>query len=421
MEALNHSTHGKNVIFLISQPRAGSTMFQLMLSGSADIATTAEPWIALHPIFAVIQNTDDPIYGAENARMALLDFLKESGVDLTFYKKQIATLLQSLYNQAIKHQQKKYFLDKTPRYYHILDQLLEIFPGAKFLILFRNPMAVLNSILKTWVKDDLSFLANCVDDLILAPRKLVYWAYKNPNRCLKVHYEGIVSDPVMVLKKTCKFLNISYSDEMLHYTGRLNPDWKFGDQVGVYQFTQPTSDLVDKWKDDFKSDQNKLLAYSYLEALGPKLVKEMGYSYDDIKSLINLPDVYSQNNMMPWKTIANVIEGFSNIKDVRRAAFCAMMEEKLLVDSEFSNDVWSDFVRKMVNGIIFPKVNQMTAEHNRLETMADSYRNKISMMENKISMMENKISMMENTLSWKITAPLRESKLLRGLISHFKK
>ncbi|MCK5604413.1 hypothetical protein KAR91_21160, partial [Candidatus Pacearchaeota archaeon] len=59
-------------------------------------------------------------------KMALLEFLKESGVSIEFYNKQISSLLLALYNQAIRHQRKRYFLDKTPRYYNIIDDLHEL-------------------------------------------------------------------------------------------------------------------------------------------------------------------------------------------------------------------------------------------------------------------------------------------------------
>ena len=44
---------GENLIFIISQPRSGSTLLQRMLSGNKDIKTSAETWLMLHPLYAV--------------------------------------------------------------------------------------------------------------------------------------------------------------------------------------------------------------------------------------------------------------------------------------------------------------------------------------------------------------------------------
>ena len=43
-----------------------------------------------------------------------------------------------------------YFLDKTPPYAHFLPELLRIFPEAKFVALWRNPLAVVASIVETF-------------------------------------------------------------------------------------------------------------------------------------------------------------------------------------------------------------------------------------------------------------------------------
>ena len=42
---------GENLIFIISQPRSGSTLLQRMLSGNKDIKASAETWLMLHPLY----------------------------------------------------------------------------------------------------------------------------------------------------------------------------------------------------------------------------------------------------------------------------------------------------------------------------------------------------------------------------------
>lgn len=404
---MNNNIEGENLIFLVSQPRSGSTLLQLMLSGSSEIATTTEPWIALHPIFALRDGVIDTKYGANIAKAALLEFLKESGVGTDFYNKQISTLLLALYNQAIRHQGKRYFLDKTPRYYNIIDDLHELFPKAKFIILLRNPLAVLNSILKTWVKDDYSVLVNNVDDLMIAPHKLVKFLTEHPEICTRVKYEELVTNPEAVIKGICLFLGIEFSENMIDYGERINSGWKFGDQVGIRRSTLPNNDSMNKWKDALESPQEKLLAISYLESLGPKLIKEMGYEYDEIKAAISFPASNSHDNLFSWSTVMNVIEGLTNINDVRRAAFSVLLEEGLQKDntnSEFSE--WSDLVNKMVINVIRPKINQLNSEINQLKT--------------ELNLVRIEIDAMRNTLSWKMTAPLRNSRLLKVILTKFR-
>lgn len=280
---------GKNLIFLISQPRAGSTLLQLMLSGHSGIATTSEPWIALHPLYALREDCVKVDYDPRLAHLGLSEFLAQSGMDMGFYKKRIAAFLSSLYVQAASYQGKEIFLDKTPRYYYIINELVEIFPEAKIIILIRNPLAVLNSILKTWVKGNIPYLGSHRDDLTLAPIKLINGLKNYPEACHAIRYEKLVSNPGDVLKEACSFLGISYEAAMLDYGDRKNLNWKLGDAVGVHKSTRPTLGALDAWEKGFGSDQEKLFAASYLEMLGPKTVNDMGYDYDELKLIAGAP------------------------------------------------------------------------------------------------------------------------------------
>ena len=51
----------QDLIFLISQQRAGSTLLQRILGGHPEVHTTAETWLMLHPIYALReQGSDNP-------------------------------------------------------------------------------------------------------------------------------------------------------------------------------------------------------------------------------------------------------------------------------------------------------------------------------------------------------------------------
>ncbi len=291
-------------------------MLQLMLAGHPDIATTSEPWIALHPLFALRKKGIDTVYDSSLALNAMEEVLKQSGTDEVFYKKQIRTFLLSFYEKAIKHQKKKTFLDKTPRYYHIIPELMEIFPAAKFIILFRNPLAVLNSILKTWIKDDLPRLGNYKDDLMIAPQKLVDCVKEHPDRCLKVKYEELIVNTGSILKKICGYLGISYYENMVNYGSRLNTEWKFGDKVGVRKAIRPTAGNMDKWEKGFISTQEKHFAQSYLKELGPELVKEMGYDFDEVESLVSGPAEKMRKELISWNVLMD--EGTDINRHVRK-------------------------------------------------------------------------------------------------------
>lgn len=296
-----NNSDGNNLIFLISQPRSGSTMFQLMLAGHPDIATTSEPWIALHPLFALKQGLNAN-YDADLARMALNEFLKQSGINEEFHKKQVNCFLSSFYNQAIEHQQKKYFLDKTPRYYLIIDELIELFPKAKFIVLQRHPLAVLNSIIKTWVKNDLNRLGRYKDDLLLAPKVLLAASKKYSDKICILKYERLVENPSKILGEVCNYIGIEYHEAMSDYSERL-PEWKLGDPTGIYKGSRPFTNSLQSWKNDFSSPQLELFAYSYIKELGQGVIEEMGYDFDEITETFLSSVKANTSNLTTWSYV----------------------------------------------------------------------------------------------------------------------
>ena len=119
---------GQNLIFLISQPRAGSTMTQRILASHPDIHTVSEPWLMLHPLYAMRSQGYEAEYHAWEARTALKGFFEEVSSDEDAYFVGVRKMCGHFYNCALNSSNKSYFLDKTPRYYHIIPELHKTFP-----------------------------------------------------------------------------------------------------------------------------------------------------------------------------------------------------------------------------------------------------------------------------------------------------
>jgi len=133
----------KQIIFLISAPRSGSTLLQKLLVTSANIKTAAEPWWLL-PLLKYKSNQGYESYNKRIASKAIHDFdayfKRETGSSLD---NEIAKMVQEVY--SLLAPDAGYFLDKTPRYYLIVEQLRKLFPKAKFIFLTRNPLEILSS------------------------------------------------------------------------------------------------------------------------------------------------------------------------------------------------------------------------------------------------------------------------------------
>lgn len=274
------------LIFVISQPRAGSTLLQKMLSAHPGIRALSEPWIMLHPIYSLKESGLTSEYNSETALRALRAFLKELPSGEETYRRALKRMCLELYQEAMKGVSAEYFLDKTPRYYLIIRELADLFPDARFLILLRNPMAVLMSIVRTWMKDNVFQLREYNVDLFKAPLCLVDGIHFLSNKCVVVKYEDLVRDPETELKKICDHLQLSFLPEMINYKKSSSQRWEFGDQGTIYNASAPLADNADSWTESLKHPQLWRFASDYISQLNPSLLDLLGYPNESIASAV---------------------------------------------------------------------------------------------------------------------------------------
>ncbi len=292
---------GESLIFIISQPRAGSTLLQRLLAGNPAVLTSAEPWLMLHPLYALREKGIQAEYDSGEAHNALSDFLTYYAGGEEIYLLGISELARVLYSNALTRAGKTIFLDKTPRYYYIIPDLYRLFPRARFVFLVRNPLAVLASILKTWVGQEWTYLHNFRDDLLLAPERILAGRQLLGDEAIWVRYEDLVTRPADSLQAICHSLKIDYCPEMLTYRGREAPKGRRGDMVGINQHTGPAVDSLDTWKSMNTQDQTRQFAHAYLKALGPEIIQNLGYSFNEIDQAIGITTATSMKAIIPWE------------------------------------------------------------------------------------------------------------------------
>lgn len=274
---------GENLIFVISPPRAGSTLLQRILAGNDDVFATAEPWIMLHPLYALRNAGHTAEYNAEWSNAALADFCEnlEGGVDA--YVRAAGTMGRELYNIALRPSGRRCFLDKTPRYYFIAEDLLRTFPEARFVFLLRHPLAVLSSVLSSWIHDDWARLSNYACDLCEAPRRLAAAIDHFGSRAIVLHYEELAQQPEKTVRDLCDKLGLAFHPGMLEYGLREKPKGRMGDNIGIDRHTHPVAESCDKWKTAITSDRARYFAGRYVEFLDEQVLARLGYPKDQLR------------------------------------------------------------------------------------------------------------------------------------------
>ncbi len=269
----------KNVIFLFSLPRSGSTLLQRILMSHEKISSVSEPWILL-PFLRILKLKDGSgEYGPSPSCEVIKDFIKELPNKEKDYQKEMKSFIFSIYNK-VTDVDSDYFLDKTPRYYYIIPEIAKVFPDAKFIFLFRNPLAVMSSVSKTWYGGKLYFGGN-YQDLYSGPELLAEGYKLLADKSVKVKYENLVNNTEEELKKIFRYLNLEFDNADIDNFNRIKLNGEMGDP-NKYDYKKIEAKLAGKWKKFFNTKFRQKYAKKYLSYLSKDVLNIFGYNKDEL-------------------------------------------------------------------------------------------------------------------------------------------
>ena len=219
---------------------------------------------------------------------------------------------ETIYGSVLEKHGKRLFLDKTPRYTMIVDELYELFPKAKYILLLRNPLAVLRSELHTYVKGDWPMLAKFAPDLLDAPGRIVEARSRLGEAAIEVRYEDLVTSPESTVRSLCEFLGIEFDKKMLDYSDTPAPKGRMNDPVGIHKYTAPSPASLDKWKELGADGQLRHFALQYLAAVGDEIITALGYDAAELRQQIEGATVEAKaRHLYPWQLAIRTCEQWS--------------------------------------------------------------------------------------------------------------
>lgn len=284
----------KSPIFLFSLPRSGSTLLQRVLMSHKDIASIAEPWLLLPLCYANKKEGVLAEYAHISAFNALGDFINYLPNKEDDYNKALGDFANTLYEkQCLKNE--KYFLDKTPRYYFIIPEIIKIFPDAKFIFLFRNPVNVMSSMMQTWSNGRFNKMYAYERDLNFGPKALSEGYEMHKNKSLAIQYEEFVTSPDKFINEICEYLNIDYDENMLLNIDSQVMKGRMGDPTGVKEYKTIDKKPIGKWKNNFDSSFRKKYLKNYINSIEEEVLKVQGYDKQEILSNIEKLETSNKN------------------------------------------------------------------------------------------------------------------------------
>ena len=180
-------------LFLFSLPRSGSTLAQRILAAHESIDTASEPWVLLPFFYTLRERGVYAEYNHSSLVAAVEDFCETLPGGREDYISELRELALRLYRRAASDDA-QYFLDKTPRYHLISGDLLRAFPDCKHLFLWRNPLAVISSIIETWGNGKWNLYRHKID-LFDGLEELIKTYEANLDLIHAVRYEDLITKP----------------------------------------------------------------------------------------------------------------------------------------------------------------------------------------------------------------------------------
>ena len=278
---MNAPPDASTPVFLLSMPRSGSTMLQRMLATHPSIATGPEPTFLLPLILSAARNEIFATFDQRFTADAIEDFFASaSGGDAAFDATVRAAAAEAYRYAAGTDAQ--YFLDKTPKYHLVADDLIRIFPSAPIIVLWRNPLSVIASLMSTWGGGGGRWnLHHFRLDLYRGLPNLIDAVRRHPERCRTVRYEDLVADPNGTLAGLFGLLGLDPSLAGIDRFGEIDLPGRIQDpNVGTDAFARVRTDRVEQWGTILANPVRRAWCRRYLRWLGADRIAAMGYDLD---------------------------------------------------------------------------------------------------------------------------------------------
>jgi Sulfotransferase family len=211
-------------IFVVSMWRSGSSLLYALLNKHPQVGLMYEAdLILLRSVFVKSRRFCD---WARRWQFWDKAFTRHNLDPDEFARMQIGdfpTAFAAVHTEFARRKGATIWGDKSPNYYDRLRYLSAVFPHAKFIIVWRDPLGTANSIARAaatgnhYFKRKGAALRGLIGYGIF--KQQVEWLRTNGRLVHELSYEDLTADTVRVMQSVCGFLQIAYSDDLANLQG----------------------------------------------------------------------------------------------------------------------------------------------------------------------------------------------------------
>jgi hypothetical protein len=268
------------LLFVISPPRAGSTLLQRMLGSHSQVFTYPEPHLISPLAFLGYHDlVDKAPYDHINAAEAIKTFVAGLPNGEADYLDALRAYSDTMYGRMLAASGKRYFLDKTPANALVLPFLTKLYPQARYVVLTRHPLAVASSYANSFFDGDWH-AATRFNPIASRYVPAIARLLRDPPRSMfQVGYEQLVREPANELAKLFEFLGLPNEPGAVDYGQHFESiRGGMGDPITVQAQTRPVDTSIDKWVPELLSDPEKFaLAREIVASLDADDVQRWGF------------------------------------------------------------------------------------------------------------------------------------------------
>jgi hypothetical protein len=280
---------GIRPIFLLSISRTGSTLIQRIIAAHEGVSTASEPWLLLPHAYSLRRQGVDAEYVHPLLVEAIEDFGERLPRGEDDYIEELRAFALRLYEKAAGPGD-TYFLDKTPPYSLVVEEIMRLFPEAKFVFLWRNPLSVLASLVRTWGPWHPTFMSA---DLFTGLPRLIAAFDANRDRAHAARFEDLVSGEEQHWRSLMGYLELEFDPSSLSRFADVELSGRMGDPTGPKQYSALSSEPEGKWRQTLANPLRRQWARRYLHFLGAERLAVMGYDEERmLAELDSLPTSY---------------------------------------------------------------------------------------------------------------------------------
>lgn len=267
-------------IFVFSITRSGSTLVQRIIAAHKGVATASEPWLLLPYLYTLRSSGIVAEYTHRLMVAAIEDFCKELPRGVDDYRSEMHDLVVRLYERAAD-QEATHFLDKTPPYYFIAEEITQLFPEAKFVFLWRNPLSIVASIIETWYGGRWHSTGHREDLFIGLPRLVATYRVSSAF-AHSVRFEDLIAGHEQPWRSLMEYLEIPFEPRALSRFSEVELSGRMGDPIGVNAYETLNPEPTQKWKKTLANPLRREWCRRYLRFLGNERLATMGYDGDQL-------------------------------------------------------------------------------------------------------------------------------------------